>query len=130
MHYVSTTNNFHRRQDKYLNHQLLQPKNFQCTPLLSRRLSQFYLKTLKYTIYASDVHMHKWDGEVLQNKSDYERLRLLENKTQFSLKKMRELFLPIEKSSTPTAYVPAATLGRRWEDLRRRLAYALIKNKT
>lgn len=76
--------------------------------------------------------MHKYDGELLQNKSDYERLRLLENKTQFSLKKMRELFLPIEKSSTPTAYVPTAGphLGRRWEDLRRRLAYALIKNKT
>lgn len=52
--------------------------------------------------------MHKYDGELLQNKSDYERLRLLENKTQFSLKKMRELFLPIEKSSTPTAYVPTA----------------------
>lgn len=71
--------------------------------------------------------MHGNDEELLQNKSDYDRLRLLENKTQFSLKKMRELFLPIEKSSTPTAYVPTAPGG---EDLRRRLAYALIKNKT
>lgn len=52
--------------------------------------------------------MHGNDEELPQNKSDYYRLRLLENKTQFSLKKMRELFLPIEKSSTPTAYVPAA----------------------
>lgn len=51
--------------------------------------------------------MHRNDEELPQNKNDYYRLRLLENKTQFSLKKMRELFLPIEKSSTPTAYVPA-----------------------
>ncbi|GBP98305.1 hypothetical protein EVAR_97837_1 [Eumeta japonica] len=47
------------------------------------------------------------------NKSDYDRLRLLENKTQFSLKKMRELFLPIEKSSTPhPRRVRAARDGR------------------
>lgn len=96
--------------------------------LTTRRLSPIPLETLKYTIY---VHMHGNDEELLQNKSDYYRLRLLENKTQFSLKKMRELFLPIEKSSTPTAYVPAdhPHLGG-GEDLRRRLAYALIKNKT
>lgn len=56
-------------------------------------------------------HAHG-DGELQRNKSDYDRLRLLENKTQFSLKKMRELFLPIEKSSTPTAYVPAASTFR------------------
>lgn len=55
--------------------------------------------------------MHKNDEQLLRNKSDYDRHRLLENKTQFSLKKMRELFLPIEKSSTPTAYVPATPQG-------------------